>query len=142
MGVCQSLGAILDLSVHEKEAGPVVAAAGPRKAMTYLSSAGWGVGECVLRHQSSTRIVCSSFRHDCRRIARVFEGTPADSPWAEDDQRALDLNLDYLAPDGEPAYARSDVIEKRRRLMEAWATYCASSPAPASDKVVVPLRSA
>jgi integrase len=36
----------------------------------------------------------------------------------------------------EAAYARSDVIDKRRKLMEAWAAYCASTPAPTSGKVV------
>jgi integrase len=41
----------------------------------------------------------------------------------------------------EAAYARSDVIDKRRKLMQAWADYCASTPAPAS-KNVVPMRSA
>lgn len=41
----------------------------------------------------------------------------------------------------EAAYARSDVLEKRRQLMEAWAKYCRSTPAPASAKVV-PMRSA
>jgi integrase len=38
----------------------------------------------------------------------------------------------------ERAYLRGDVLEKRRRLMEAWAAYCAKA-APASE--VVPLRS-
>jgi integrase len=36
----------------------------------------------------------------------------------------------------ERAYRRGDAFDKRRRLMEAWADYCASVPAPASDKVV------
>jgi integrase len=38
----------------------------------------------------------------------------------------------------ERAYRRGDVLEKRRRLMEAWAAYC-SKAAPAGE--VVPLRS-
>jgi integrase len=38
----------------------------------------------------------------------------------------------------ERAYLRGDVLEKRRRLMEAWAAYCAKA-APAGE--VVPLRS-
>jgi integrase len=37
----------------------------------------------------------------------------------------------------EAAYRRGDALEKRRRLMESWAAYCASTPAVA---VVVPLR--
>ena len=35
----------------------------------------------------------------------------------------------------EAAYARSDVLVKRRKLMDAWATYCATSPA-AGAKVI------
>ena len=37
----------------------------------------------------------------------------------------------------EQAYRRSDALEKRRALMEAWAAYC--EPSPADDKVT-PLR--
>jgi integrase len=42
----------------------------------------------------------------------------------------------------EAAYARSDVIEKRRKLMEAWAAFCASKPVSDLEKKVVTLRSA
>ena len=41
----------------------------------------------------------------------------------------------------ERAYARSDVLEKRRQLMDAWAKFCATPPAKGAGKVV-PLRSA
>jgi integrase len=41
----------------------------------------------------------------------------------------------------EAAYARSDVLEKRRQLMDAWADFCAMPPAKTAD-TVVPLRSA
>lgn len=36
----------------------------------------------------------------------------------------------------EAAYRRSDMREKRRRLMADWAAYCASPPAAKSGKVV------
>ena len=39
----------------------------------------------------------------------------------------------------EAAYRRGDLIEKRRRLMEAWARYCTIKPIPISDDKVVPL---
>jgi hypothetical protein len=43
----------------------------------------------------------------------------------------------------EAAYARSDVLAKRRKLMEAWQEFCASKPAAATkDKNIVALRSA
>jgi integrase len=39
----------------------------------------------------------------------------------------------------EAAYRRGDLFDKRRRLMDAWADYCQSTPAAAA---VVPLRRA
>jgi len=42
-----------------------------------------------------------------------------------------------LKDKAEAAYARGDLMEKRRRLMEDWATFCAR-PAPAGE--VVPMR--
>ena len=39
----------------------------------------------------------------------------------------------------EAAYARGDLLEKRRRIMQQWATFLATPPARATDKVV-PLR--
>jgi integrase len=41
----------------------------------------------------------------------------------------------------EEAYRRGDLFDKRRRLMDAWADFCATPPAKAAGKVV-PLRSA
>ena len=38
----------------------------------------------------------------------------------------------------ENAYRRGDVIVKRRKLMEAWATFCCTPPTVATE--VVPLR--
>jgi integrase len=37
----------------------------------------------------------------------------------------------------EAAYRRGDLIEKRRKLMEEWARYCAKAP---SDGKVLPIR--
>jgi integrase len=42
----------------------------------------------------------------------------------------------------EAAYARSAVLDKRRKLMDAWAAFCASAPERSSEGVVVALRSA
>jgi hypothetical protein len=39
----------------------------------------------------------------------------------------------------EAAYARGDLFNKRRKLMEAWAAYCASPTAAVAAKVV-PIR--
>jgi integrase len=40
----------------------------------------------------------------------------------------------------EASYARTDLLEKRRKIMEAWATHCSSPPAPADHAKVVALR--
>ena len=49
----------------------------------------------------------------------------------------IDLALAHTVSDKvEAAYRRGDLIDKRRKLMEAWDLYCASKPVPASDKVV------
>ena len=37
------------------------------------------------------------------------------------------------------AYARSDLFDKRRQLMQAWAEFCCSVP-QAQSPVVVPMR--
>ena len=42
----------------------------------------------------------------------------------------------------EAAYRRGDMMEKRRRLMEDWANYCAREPLQSSQKNVVQLREA
>jgi integrase len=50
----------------------------------------------------------------------------------------IDLALAHTISDKvEAAYRRGDLFEKRRKLMEAWARYCAIKPASASDSVVV-----
>jgi integrase len=39
----------------------------------------------------------------------------------------------------EASYRRGDLFDKRRKLMEAWAKYCATKPADAAGSVV-PMR--
>jgi integrase len=39
----------------------------------------------------------------------------------------------------EQAYRRGDLFEKRRRLMQQWAAFCATAPAPEAQNVT-PLR--
>ncbi|MGB9390006.1 MAG: integrase arm-type DNA-binding domain-containing protein [Xanthobacteraceae bacterium] len=59
------------------------------------------------------------------------------------DRHTIEAALAHAAGDRiEAAYLRSDVLEKRRALMDAWAQFCATPPAKKADKVVVPLRSA
>ena len=65
--------------------------------------------------------------------------------WARDrtrfDNYVVEAALAHISGDKvERAYARSDVMEKRRELMNAWATFCASKPAASGE--VVTLRTA
>jgi integrase len=67
--------------------------------------------------------------------------------WARDrtsfDNYVVEAALAHSLGDKiEAAYARSDVIEKRRKLMEAWAAFCVSKPVSDLEKQVVRLRSA
>jgi integrase len=51
----------------------------------------------------------------------------------------IEMSLAHAIGDKvEAAYRRGDLFDKRRRLMEGWAGYCASSPAPGA---VVSIRS-
>jgi integrase len=53
----------------------------------------------------------------------------------------IDMSLAHAVGDKvEAAYRRGDLIEKRRQLMSAWATYCASKPTKTGE--VIPLREA
>jgi integrase len=67
--------------------------------------------------------------------------------WARDrtrfDNYVVEAALAHASGDKvEAAYARSDVLEKRRKLMDAWAEYCASKPVGRSSEKLVNLRSA
>jgi hypothetical protein len=42
----------------------------------------------------------------------------------------------------EAAYRRGDLFEKRRRLMDAWATYCGAAPKQGANGNVATLRQA
>jgi integrase len=65
--------------------------------------------------------------------------------WARDrtrfDNYVVEAALAHITGDKvEAAYARSDVLEKRRKLMDAWAEYCASRPVAAEGRKLVNLR--
>ena len=52
----------------------------------------------------------------------------------------VEMALAHAIPNGvEAAYRRGDLFEKRRRLMDEWASFCTS---PADDERVVPIRAA
>ena len=53
--------------------------------------------------------------------------------WRNTGHRAAPSAAHVLGVRAEQAYRRSDALEKRRRLMEAWAAYCTAKP---TEKVV------
>jgi integrase len=58
------------------------------------------------------------------------------------DNHVVEAALAHISGDKiERAYRRTDVLEKRRALMDAWSQFCATPPAKSADKVV-PLRKA
>jgi len=67
----------------------------------------------------------------------------AFSTWASEQtnyaSHAIEISLAHsVGNDVEKAYKRGDLLDKRRKLMEAWAKFCASRPvAKAADNVVM-----
>jgi integrase len=59
------------------------------------------------------------------------------------DNYVVEAALAHISGDKvEKAYARSDVLEKRRQLMTAWAAFLETPPAKSAGKVVVPMKRA
>lgn len=80
-------------------------------------------------------------RMGCGVTVHGFRSTFMD--WAHEQTAfakvVIDMALAHAVGDKvEAAYRRGDLIEKRRRLMAAWATYCASTPTTTGE--VIPLR--
>jgi integrase len=67
--------------------------------------------------------------------------------WAHEqtafDKVTIDMSLAHVVSDKtEAAYRRSDLLDKRKRLMSEWARFCGTPSVKASDNVVQPLRPA
>ena len=70
--------------------------------------------------------------HGFRSAFRDWGGERTNAP-----RELLEVALSHHIGDAtEAAYARSDLIEKRRRVMQAWATFLAACPATAGAEVV------
>jgi integrase len=73
--------------------------------------------------------------HGMRSAFRDWGGECTNAP-----RELLEVALAHaIGSQTETAYARSDLIERRRRLMQDWAEHCASPPTRDAAKVV-PLR--
>ena len=67
--------------------------------------------------------------HGFRAAFRTWAGERTHSP-----REVIEQSLAHIVGDmAERAYVRSDLFDKRRSLMEAWAAFC---DGPASGKVV------
>jgi integrase len=80
-----------------------------------------------------------------RQTVHGFRSTFSD--WAADNtafpQEVREQALAHAIPSKiEAAYRRGALLEKRRRLMEQWATFCNSEPVPRARANVVPMRGA
>ena len=71
--------------------------------------------------------------HGFRSSFRDWAGNETPSP-----REVVETALAHVIGDkAEQAYRRSDALEKRRKLMEAWAAYCSTT----RTEKVVPFRS-
>ena len=85
--------------------------------------------EMMLRRMNIENATMHGFRSSFRDWAGNETGYPRE---------LIETALAHVIGDkAEQAYRRSDALEKRRQLMEAWASYCAADPA---QKVVPMLR--
>ncbi|MGY3279397.1 tyrosine-type recombinase/integrase [Bradyrhizobium sp. S3.7.6] len=76
--------------------------------------------------------------HGFRSAFRTWGSERTNAP-----RELLEVALAHDIGDAtEQAYARTDLIEKRRRIMEQWATHCATPTATAGRSKVVALRGA
>jgi integrase len=69
------------------------------------------------------------------------------SDWAHErstfSNHEIELSLAHTVGSGqEKSYRRGDMIDKRRKLMEAWAKYCTSPPVQAQGNNVLTMRAA
>jgi integrase len=86
-----------------------------------------------------------------RRMGRLTESVhgfrSAFSDWCHErtahSPHEIELSLAHsIGSAVEQAYRRTDLLERRRQLMESWGCYCASPPREAEpDETVVPMRS-
>ena len=85
----------------------------------------------VLDHIGYANLTVHGFRSTFRDWAAELTNFPSE---------VIEMALAHAVGDKvEAAYRRGDLFEKRRRLMEAWAAYCA---APAKAGEVVQMRRA
>jgi integrase len=97
--------------------------------------------------RQGTSITTDIMTHTLRRLGRsetIHGMRAAFSTWAHERTSASNHTIEMCLAHAvgsavEQAYRRSDLFQKRRALMTAWAKFCMTPPKAQSDKVV-PLR--
>jgi integrase len=113
---------ILERTPNERQHGPVFPN-GARRGKTVTVIALWRLAQELSGGATTVHGLRSSFRD-----------------WAGEQtsfaREIIELALAHVVGgDTELAYRRGDMLEKRRPLMEAWASYCAGTPAQVSANV-------
>jgi integrase len=82
----------------------------------------------VLKRAGHSNVTVHGFRSSFRDWAAERTAYP---------NHVVEMALAHAIPAAvEAAYRRGDLLDKRRRLMEDWAKFCASPPAQQTDKIV------
>jgi integrase len=88
----------------------------------------------LLRRMGRGDLTAHGFRSSFRDWAAEHTNYPAE---------VAELALAHtVGSKVEAAYRRGDMLDRRRRLMAEWATYCTTAPEPAPSANVTPLRRA
>jgi integrase len=88
----------------------------------------------LLRRMGRTDVTVHGFRSSFRDWAAERTNFPSE---------VAEMALAHVVGNKvEAAYRRGDLFEKRRRLMQQWATFCATAPAPVGERQgsVTPMR--
>jgi integrase len=102
----------------------------PRKgALVFANDGSRPLASLALRNALARHGGAGFTVHGFRSAFRDWAGERTNAP-----RELLEVALAHSLGDAtEAAYARSDLIEKRRHIMDAWAAHCAATP---TDKVV------
>jgi integrase len=129
---------------------PPVRTKGGKEHRVPLSDAAMAIVEAVRRSRSSDRVfsgvrgalgsqALAQALHRIRRDITVHGFRSSFRSWAADHRvphEIAEMALGHaIAAAVVRAYQRSDLLEQRRRLMDAWARYCAKPDAPGAEVV-------
>jgi integrase len=96
------------------------------------------------RASASPEVMVQTLRRLGHAGVTVHGFRSAFSDWAHEQtgysSHAIEISLAHsIGSEVERAYRRSDMAQKRRRLLEDWAKFCTSPPRAATGETVVPM---